>query len=59
MSGPAELWAFSTTVEDVALRERLYGTLGPRLARKVLARRFPGGTARPDIESRIARIEET
>ena len=55
--GPAELWAFSTTAEDVALRERLYGTLGPRLARKVLARRFPGGKARPDIESRIARIE--
>ena len=57
--GPAELWALSTTSEDMALRERIYGTLGPRLARKILARRFPGGTARPDIESRIARAEDT
>lgn len=33
--------------------------LGPRLARKDLAWCFPEGTARPEIESRIARIEET
>ena len=56
--GPAELWTFSMTAEDMALRERLYETLGPSLARKVLTRRFPGGTARPDIENRLARIEE-
>ena len=57
--GPAELWAFSTTAEYVALRGRLHATLGPRLARKVLAGCFPAGTARTEIESRIARIEET
>lgn len=56
--GPAELWAFSTTAEDVALRSRLYERIGPKLTRKVLATRFPGGSARSEIETRIARLEE-
>lgn len=56
--GPAELWAFSTTAEDVSLRSRLYESLGPRLTRRILARRFPGGSAKPEIENRIARMEE-
>ena len=56
--GPAEIWAFSTTAEDVALRTRLYEALGPRLTRTVLARRFPGGSAKSEIENRIARLEE-
>lgn len=57
--GPAEIWAFSTTAEDVVLRSRLYEILGPRLTRKVLARRFPGGSAKSELESRIARMEES
>ncbi|MFX4300075.1 hypothetical protein [Pseudosulfitobacter pseudonitzschiae] len=56
--GPAEIWAFSTTAEDVALRTRLYESLGPRLTRQVLARRFPGGSAKSEIEGRISRMEE-
>lgn len=56
--GPAEIWAFSTTAEDVVLRTRLYEDLGPRLTRRVLARRFPGGSAKSEIESRIARMED-
>jgi intracellular multiplication protein IcmB len=56
--GPAEIWAFSTTAEDVALRGRLYESLGPRMTRQVLARRFPGGSAKSEIESRVARMEE-
>ncbi|WP_375264148.1 ATP-binding protein, partial [Palleronia sp.] len=56
--GPVELWAYSTTAEDVALRNRLYESLGPRLARRVLAARYPGGSAKSDIETRIARLEE-
>lgn len=56
--GPAELWAFSTTAEDVALRTRLYEQIGPKLTRQVLATRFPGGTAKAEIETRIARLEE-
>lgn len=56
--GPVELWAFSTTAEDVALRTRLYDKLGPSLARRVLAARYPGGSVQNEIETRIARMEE-
>ena len=56
--GPAEIWAFSTTAEDVVLRGRLYEVIGPTLTRRVLARRFPGGSAKSEIEARIARMEE-
>lgn len=48
--GPIEMWAFSTTLEDVALRERLYAKIGDYAARKVLAERFPTGTALATIE---------
>lgn len=56
--GPAELWAFSTTAEDVALRGQLYEQIGPKAARRVLAARFPGGSAKSDIETRMTRLEE-
>jgi len=56
--GPAELWAFSTTNDDVALRSRLYKELGAPLARRVLAARFPGGSAKSEIEKRITLAEE-
>jgi len=54
--GPVELWAFSTTPEDVALRNRLYEALGPVEARRRLAKRFPAGTARDHIERLQARM---
>ena len=50
--GPVELWAFSTTPEDVELRRQLYELLGPREARKRLALKFPGGRAEKEIERR-------
>ena len=50
--GPIELWAFSTTAQDAAIRDALYKLLGPVEARKRLAARFPGGTARDEIERR-------
>jgi intracellular multiplication protein IcmB len=49
--GPIELWAYSTTAEDAALRNRLYDLMGDAArARRVLAARYPGGTAKSDIE---------
>jgi|HigsolmetaAR202D_1030399.scaffolds.fasta_scaffold01041_18 hypothetical protein len=51
--GPTEIWAFSTTAEDAALRGRLYDILGPVEARKRLARRFPEGSAKAEIERRV------
>ena len=52
--GPTEIWAFSTTAEDAALRGRLYAILGPVEARRRLSRRFPGGSAKGEIERRLA-----
>lgn len=56
--GPMELWAFSTTAEDAALRNRLYATIGPIETRARLAKRYPGGSAKSDVEARLARMAE-
>lgn len=57
--GPIELWAFSTTAEDVALRNRLYKALNPYEARKLLAEYFPLGTALKTIDHMRAEASET
>ncbi|HCA89055.1 MAG TPA: type IV secretion protein IcmB, partial [Legionellales bacterium] len=52
--GPIELWAFSTTAEDAAIRNQLYRHLGPSEARRLLANIFPNGSAGKEIEERLA-----
>ena len=57
--GPIELWALSTSAEDVAIRNRVYGKLGASRARQVLAAGYPGGSARSEIRRRVlARSED-
>ncbi|MEZ5815330.1 MAG: type IV secretion protein IcmB [Alphaproteobacteria bacterium] len=57
--GPIELWALSTSSEDVAIRNRLYNKLGAGRARQVLAASYPGGSARSEIRRRVlARSED-
>lgn len=56
--GPVELWALNTTAEDVNVRNRAYRRLGPRMARQVLAKRFPNGTITKVLEDRLAEIKE-
>ncbi|MDR3424077.1 MAG: type IV secretion protein IcmB [Alphaproteobacteria bacterium] len=51
--GPVELWALSTSVEDVMLRNLLYSTIGAPAARQTLAKFFPGGSARQEIRRRV------
>ncbi len=51
--GPIEIWALSTSSEDVAVRSRLYKKLGARRARQMLAANFPGGSARGEIKRRV------
>ncbi len=51
--GPIELWAVSTSSEDVSIRNRLYGRIGAGRARQMLAATFPGGSARNEIKRRI------
>lgn len=56
--GPIELWALSTSAEDVVIRTRLYARLGAQRARQVLAMNFPGGSARQEIRRRVALATE-
>jgi len=51
--GPIELWALSTSAEDVAIRSRLYAKLGAGRARLILAANYPSGSARSEIRRRI------
>lgn len=58
--GPIELWALSTSAEDVAIRNRLYNKLGASRGRQMLATAYPGGSARSEIRRRVlARSEES
>lgn len=50
--GPVELWAFSTTSEDANIRNRLYDSIGPANARRILALAYPGGSAKDYVEKR-------
>jgi intracellular multiplication protein IcmB len=52
---PVELWAFSTTSEDVVLRGMLTDRLNSAsLARRVLAREFGGGGSKKYIEDLVS-----
>lgn len=56
--GPIELWAFSTTTEDVVIRNKVYDKVGPKLARRALAQMFPGGSAKGEVEERRDRLKD-
>lgn len=47
--GPIEIWAYSTTPEDVSLRRRLSDRVGFNNSLRILAKAYPGGSARRDI----------
>ena len=58
--GPHELWEFSTTVEDVALRDKAYMQFGAAAGRRRLAAHFPRGSARDRIVSMMNyRVRQT
>lgn len=56
--GGIELWGLSTTPDDMALRNRLYAMIPPASARALLAKRFPGGSAKAEIERRKNKLED-
>ena len=56
--GPIELWGLSTSAEDVNIRNTLYQKIGPRAARKLLAQRFPSGSALKALETLYAEFKE-
>ena len=56
------LWAFSTTREDVTLRDRLYAEVGLETTLDFLAREYPSGSVKGLLErmsSEMSRREET
>ena len=56
--GPIELWALTTTAEDVNIRNQLYKKIGPKETRRILASFFPFGTAAKALEDRYAEYKE-
>jgi len=56
--GPIELWALSTSSEDVAIRSRLYQKIGASRSRQMLAANFPGGSARGEIKRRVMMLAD-
>ena len=52
-NGPIEMWALSTTAEDRVIRRRLYQRFGAPAALQALARRYPSGSAKADLERRL------
>lgn len=50
--GARALWAFTSSREDVTLRNNLYKRIGPVAAREVLSMRYPGGSVAKDVERR-------
>lgn len=57
--GPIELWALSTSAEDVAIRNRVYLKLGASRGRQMLAASYPGGSARNEIRRRVLAKSES
>ncbi len=57
--GPIELWALSTSAEDVSIRNRLYDRLGASRARQMLSSQYPGGSARNEIRRRVLAKSES
>lgn len=50
--GPREIWAYSTSQIDRAIRARLSEILGSREARRLLGAAYPGGSAAKEINRR-------
>ena len=55
---PEEIWAYSTTAEDVEVRNALYERINPALARQALAGKYPGGSVKKEYERRKTLLKE-
>lgn len=51
-ASPLELWALTTTAQDMGLRKRVYEKLPGKTARQALAAMYPAGSCQRDYESR-------
>jgi intracellular multiplication protein IcmB len=58
-AGSYAKWAFSTTAEDMRVRNKLYSRLGCSKALQVLVKAYPQGTIKEELEQRKTHIETT
>lgn len=58
-AGSFAKWAFTTTAEDMRVRNRLYEILGPEAALACLVRSYPGGSVKEEAERRRLAMEES
>lgn len=56
--GPQAMWAFSSTTEDVTVRNRLYDILGIRETLVRLAKLYPAGSLKKEAERRKMLVAE-
>lgn len=56
-AGSYARWAFTTTAEDMRVRNRLYERLGPARALACLTRRYPAGSIKEELERRRQEME--
>ena len=54
--GPRMLWALSSTYEDKTVRKLVYDALGRTAGRYILAKQYPGGTAKDEVRRRKSSI---
>lgn len=54
--GAIELWSFTTTPEDNQLKAALCQYGNPPMARRLLAKAYPKGSAKSDIEARCVNV---
>lgn len=52
--GPTEIWAYSTTPQDVSLRKRMSDKIGLSNALAILSTAYPKGSAKADIQKVLA-----
>lgn len=58
-TGSRSRWSFSTTAEDMRVRNKLYQKFGGYLALETLSQQYPGGTIKDELERRRLNITAT
>lgn len=56
--GPKFLWSLSSVYEDKAIRQIVYEALGRQNGRAALAKMFPGGSAKEEVERRKLEVAQ-
>lgn len=50
--GPIQIWALTTTQDDMKIRDLMFSVVGSTIGRKILAEAYPYGSAANEVEER-------